>query len=423
MGSGDRQRRTDPGRQPRPVYHRVGVRGGAGTHRRLVRNRSGGRENRRWCIPVFAAGLVPLVVGCAVNYSKFGVLFGVSNFEQVWTHVNAYRRKFLAANHDAEEGTIFVPTNIVAYLRPNGLRLTSVFPFVTLPASPPPALSGVLFDRQYRTASLPASTPLLFLLELLGTGDCLSSQADRQGGADSHAAAGRRRRGRRPAVVGLHRSEVPGGLRPLSGVGQRGGHGRHLASAGGSEAVGTDRGTAAITVVALFSHRRQYRHRHHAQRVVEHDAGPRLCQGPKDRQRFHRHPSGGAGASEGARCPPWAPADQLYVIGDCDGLYISNGEDYSTVPSEQFVRTTWMTVELGHDFQRTFRSPSTPPKSGGTEHRFHWSAAGKYTVAVNVARTANPKRGYRAFGCTGPGKPSNGARGSVSLGFDPHRWS
>ena len=38
-----------------------------------------GPENRRWCLPVLAAGLVPLVVGCAVNYSKFGVLFGVSN--------------------------------------------------------------------------------------------------------------------------------------------------------------------------------------------------------------------------------------------------------------------------------------------------------------------------------------------------------
>ena len=46
----------------------------------------GGRENRRWFVPVLAAGLIPLVVSCIVNYSKFGVLFGVSNFEQVWTH-------------------------------------------------------------------------------------------------------------------------------------------------------------------------------------------------------------------------------------------------------------------------------------------------------------------------------------------------
>ena len=54
------------------------------------------------------------------------------------------------------------------YFRPDGLRLTSVFPFVTLPASPPRALGGVLFDRLYRTGSLPASTPLLFLLSIWG---------------------------------------------------------------------------------------------------------------------------------------------------------------------------------------------------------------------------------------------------------------
>ena len=56
----------------------------------------------------------------------------------------------------------------------------------------------------------------------------------------------------------------------------------------------------------------------------------------------------------GTSLPPWGPADQLYVIGDCDGMYISNGEDFSTVPSEQLTRNTWMVVELGHAFQHTF---------------------------------------------------------------------
>ncbi len=57
----------------------------------------------------------------------------------------------------------------------------------------------------------------------------------------------------------------------------------------------------------------------------------------------------------GRLAPAWGPAGQLYVIGDCNGLYISNGENYSTVPSEQYERTTWMTVELGQPFQHTFR--------------------------------------------------------------------
>ena len=66
----------------------------------------------------------------------------------------------------------------------------------------------------------------------------------------------------------------------------------------------------------------------------------------------------------GRSLPAWGPAGQLYVIGNCDGLYISNGEDYSTVPSEQFTRTTWMTVELGQEFQHTFRITTRSPASG-----------------------------------------------------------
>ena len=128
----------------------------------------GGQENRRWFLPVLAAGVIPLVISCIANYGKFGVLFGVSNFDQVWTQVNAYRRKFLAANHNAEEGTIFVKTNIATYFRPDGLGFSRVFPYVTLPGSPPKALGGVLFDRLYRTASLPSSSPLLFLLGIWG---------------------------------------------------------------------------------------------------------------------------------------------------------------------------------------------------------------------------------------------------------------
>ena len=61
-----------------------------------------------------------------------------------------------------------------------------------------------------------------------------------------------------------------------------------------------------------------------------------------------------ANVHRGDQLPPWAPAGELYIIGDCDGLYISNGENYSTIPSQQFTRTTWMAVQRGHAFQRTF---------------------------------------------------------------------
>ncbi len=108
------------------------------------------------------------MVGCAVNYAKFGVPFGVSNFDQVFTQVNAYRRRFLASNHNSEAGLHFIPSTLLAYLRPDGIRFSSSFRSSPCPPVLPPRSGGVLFDRRYRTASLPASMPLLFLLSCWG---------------------------------------------------------------------------------------------------------------------------------------------------------------------------------------------------------------------------------------------------------------
>jgi hypothetical protein len=68
----------------------------------------------------------------------------------------------------------------------------------------------------------------------------------------------------------------------------------------------------------------------------------------------------------------------LDVIGNCDGLYISNGEDYSTVPSEQQQRATWMTVELGQAFRHTFRIVAKSPEAD----TIPLVSAGRYTLTL-----------------------------------------
>jgi hypothetical protein len=71
--------------------------------------------------------------------------------------------------------------------------------------------------------------------------------------------------------------------------------------------------------------------------------------------------------AHGSSLPLWAPADQLFVVGACDGLYISNRENYSTVPTQQFQRATWMVVQRGHAFQHSFHITFAEPASGRTE--------------------------------------------------------
>jgi hypothetical protein len=116
-----------------------------------------GAENRRWWAPVLAAGMVPLLVGSAVNMAKFGVPFGrpVGVVHQYLGGPSDFSLRYL-------------PSTLYAYLRPDAIRFTPVFPFITLPAQAAQGIGGVSVYG-LRTASLTATMPLLFLLALWGS--------------------------------------------------------------------------------------------------------------------------------------------------------------------------------------------------------------------------------------------------------------
>ena len=298
----------------------------------------GGTQNRRWTLPLLGAAIIPLVVGCVVNYSKFGVLFGVSNQEQVWTHVNAYRRKFLAANHGAEEGLIFVPTNVFAYLRLDGLRFTSVFPFITLPAAPPTPLGGVLFDRLYRTASLPSSTPLLFLLSIWGLVTAFRPRSIGQVARTRLLLLAAGSAGAALLLWGYIAPRYLGDFVPflalasavaLADIWRRLEGRTHWVRAGALTIIGLLAlfSIAANVGMAVVPNSDEWDTTQtlnfvEAQHSISDVTGHTLE----------------ANVVRGSSLPPWGPAGQLYIIGNCDGLYISSGESYATVPSEQFQR-------------------------------------------------------------------------------------
>ncbi len=322
----------------------------------------GGADQRKWWLPILGAGLIPLVIGCAINYAKFGVPFGVSNFDQVWTHVNAYRRTFLAANHDSEYGTTFIPSTLLAYLRPNGLRISSVFPFITLPSTPPKALAGVLFDRRYRTASLPSSMPLLFLLSCWGLVTAFRPKPIGRVALTRFLLLAGLIAGAALFIWGYIAPRYLADFIPLltlaSGVAVVD-IWRRLDGRSRSARVGV---LGAITVLAVFSVVANLGIAVTPNEEFNSAQVLRYVETQKAFSDVTGHPLNSR-VTRGASLPAYAPADQLYVIGRCDGLYISNGEDYSTVPNQQYTRTTWMTVELGHTFQHTFRIAVHPTGS------------------------------------------------------------
>ena len=320
---------------------------------------------------------------------NFGVFFGVSNFDQVWTHVNAYRRKFLAANHNAEEGIIFVPTNLLTYLRPDGISVSNVFPFVTLPTSPPRALGGVLFDRLYRTASVPASTPLLFLLSIWGLVTAFRPKAI---GKVARTRLLLLATGSATAALMLWGYIAPrylGDFVPFLALAGAVATADILRRLDGCRRQVKTVSLAAFAAVALVTIAANIGIAVTPNEEWSPTQALNFVKTQKDLSDITGHPLQSR-VIRGDALPPWSPAGQLYVIGNCKGLYVSNGEDYSTVPSQQFNRTTWVPVELSPAFQHTFQL--TAGKPTGTE-TVRLLSVGSDNVEVTSRRNPYENRG------------------------------
>lgn len=123
---------------------------------------------RRYGVALVAGGLVALAGGAIFNWAKFRHPFMFPLEHQIWTQQSARRRLALAMNEGTLTGPQFFKNSLVNYLRPDGIRFVSYFPFITLPARPAPTYGGAFVDQSYRTGSVPAFMPLLFVSTLWG---------------------------------------------------------------------------------------------------------------------------------------------------------------------------------------------------------------------------------------------------------------
>jgi hypothetical protein len=296
----------------------------------------GGEENRRWWLPLLAAGLIPLAVGCAINWVKFGSPFGLPMAAQVWTKIDAHRRQVLAANGGSVFSPSFVPSTVWAYLQPMGLRLTPVFPFITLPSTPAAEVNGATLDVSYRTASLPASVPLLFLLGVWGIVTAFRRRTVGRARltcipllAMTVATSGVLLAG---YIANRYLAEFLPVLVLASAVGAV-----DLLRRAGRRSWRVRRGAlAAVAVLGFFGLA--------ANLAVASTPTDSVAWGSERARRYVElqksisditgHPLDD-NIVRGTRLPKRAPADELFVAGDCSGLYISIGES----------RTNWIPVE------------------------------------------------------------------------------
>lgn len=322
-----------------------------------------GPARRRWGVAILTAGLFAAGVGALVNMFKFGIPFGIPMAAERFTEVNAHRRAFLAANGGKGYSLKFIPTTLWTYFAPFGIRIQSVFPYVTLPAEPPRALAGAIFDQTYRTASIPASMPLLFLLACWGT--ICSFMRRASDGA---------RLLRIPLFAfafAIFFSLVWGYIAP-----------RFEADFVPFLVLGAAAGTAQLW--------RQLEHRPRFTRRILMGAVAILClfsvvanlgiavspnqefTAPqrrnfvtvaKDLSDVTGHPIVSQ-VMTGNKLPYYAPAGKLFIVGDCSALYISNGESFVNDPTQQQEHDTWLPVERGPNalylFDLTFHKWTGP---------------------------------------------------------------
>jgi len=122
----------------------------------------------RWLVPLVSVFAVPVVVYVVINYAKFGTLFTVPYDKQVQNLFDPTRARTLAANYNSLFNPRAIPTQLLQYVRPDGVSFQSFFPWVVFPTSVPHVVGNVVFDKLDHTSSVTASMPAFVVLGVLG---------------------------------------------------------------------------------------------------------------------------------------------------------------------------------------------------------------------------------------------------------------
>jgi hypothetical protein len=378
----------------------------------------GGAERRRWALPVAAAGLIPLAVGCLITWWKFGAPISVPLASQQWTRVNAHRRHYLAVNGGKAFRLQFLPSTLDAYFRPNGIHLTKLFPYVTLPTAPAAVVGNVVLDETYQTASVESAMPLLFLLAVWGV---ICAFRPRPVGslrltrllilAAAAATVG-------VMLVGYIAERYVADLLPvfiLAGIIGFVDLWRRADHRTARVRVGL---ISAVAVLAVFS-------------IVANVGGSlasvnawstRQAKSFVLAQRSLSIGSLAASVHHGSTLPYWAPTDEIFDVGNCSGLYLSTGVDVSTVPSQLAQHDTWIPLEQGTGINYAFAITVTRPIKGRMSAipLFRYGPASmiiqpvsqdKVRIVLHHAGQSSGPHPGKAKGKAASGKPASGGRG------------
>jgi hypothetical protein len=114
-----------------------------------------------------AAAAVPVAAYALVNVMRFGTPFQVPFDRQILNDFSASRRAALAANHDTLFGLKFLPSGLLQYLRPDTVTPRALAPWLSWNGRAD-VIGDVTFDTVDRAASLPVAAPALLVAAIVG---------------------------------------------------------------------------------------------------------------------------------------------------------------------------------------------------------------------------------------------------------------
>ncbi len=130
----------------------------------LWRSRRTGFDRGRWAL---IGGVLPIAAHVAVNFAKFGTLTSIPGDRQLLSLTDPDRAAWFAGNNGSFFSYRFLPTTLVQYLRPDGIRFERLVPGIRFG---PLAVDRGSYPAESITpaSSLPASATLLLVLAVVG---------------------------------------------------------------------------------------------------------------------------------------------------------------------------------------------------------------------------------------------------------------
>jgi hypothetical protein len=292
-------------------------------------------------VAALLACLAPIALYAGLNIAKFGSAISVPWGQQAFTSASADRRQFLRENDGTYFGLQFVPSTAVAYLRPDAVAVERRFPWIgfrTADIGRRRLVRGALFDKVDATGSIPVNSPFLGVLGIVGLAAVWRERRLRVAlapllGAAAAAAT--------IFVFGYIALRYLGDAYPLVAVAGCAGI---VALTAQARAWGANRRRAVVAglvALGLLSTWVNLGQAVSYQRVFA-SPGDERATAALVRWQHAAPPVPGVGEAplrRGDHLPARGRAGDLFVVGACDGLYVSDG---ATV--DELSHTNWKPV-------------------------------------------------------------------------------